>query len=86
MILHILSSAMHSARFVEFIKENFNMKSHRFVYVRPDVCKYGLSNFREVEHISTFRQQLKLIVLMHKADQIILHGLWIHEVIRLLYF
>lgn len=86
MILHILSSAMHSARFVEFIKENFNMKSHRFVYVRPDVCKYGLSNFKEVEHISTLKGQLKLIALMYQADKIILHGLWRHEVIRLLYF
>lgn len=86
MILHILSSAVHSIRFVEFMKENFDLKFHKFVYVRPDVCKYGLSNFEEVEHINTFGKQLKLAVLMNQATKIILHGLWRHEVIRLLYF
>ncbi|WDL75209.1 TDP-N-acetylfucosamine:lipid II N-acetylfucosaminyltransferase [Helicobacter winghamensis] len=86
MILHILSSATHSVRFVEFMQKYFDLKKHKFVYVRPDICKYGLSNFKEVEHIFTLKQQLKLIYLMQKADKIILHGLWRHEVINLLYF
>lgn len=86
MILHILSSATHSAKFVEFMGKYFDLNNHRFVYVRPDICKYGLSSFEYVEHIDNVWKQMKLIWLMNRASKIILHGLWRHEVIRLLYF
>ena len=86
MILHILSSATHSAKFVEFMGKYFDLNNHRFVYVRPDICRYGLSSFEYVEHIDNVWKQMKLIWLMNRASKIILHGLWRHEVIRLLYF
>lgn len=86
MVLHILSSATHSVKFVEFMEKYFDLSNHKFVYVRPDICKYGLSEFECVEHINNVWKQIKLIGLMNYASKVILHGLWRHEVIGLLYF
>lgn len=83
MILHILSSSLHSVRFVEYLKQNFDCKNQKFVYVRPSVCIYGLSNVG-AEHIHTKFARAKLALYMNLAEKIVLHGLWRHEVINLL--
>ncbi len=82
--LHILSSSLHSVKFVEFMQEYFDLKNHKFIYVRPDICKFGLSRFSFVKHLKEENKQ-ELLELMCQADKIILHGLWRHEVINALY-
>ena len=83
--MHILSSAFHSVEFVKFMQQHYELITHKFVYVRPDVCKYGLSEFKEVVHVDSPVKTISLLYKMHKAERIILHGLWRKEVISLLY-
>ncbi|MDY3113629.1 MAG: TDP-N-acetylfucosamine:lipid II N-acetylfucosaminyltransferase [Helicobacter sp.] len=82
--LHILSSSLHSVKFVEFMQEYFDLNNHKFIYVRPDICKYGLSKFSFIKHLKEENKQ-ELLELMCQADKIILHGLWRYEVINTLY-
>lgn len=86
-ILHIMHLDKFISPFIDFMEKNFDgIDNHTFTIVGVD-CRYPVRSrsntffFPELGKVSV---ELKLVMEMHKAEKIILHGLFNPKLLRLL--
>lgn len=85
-ILHIMILDKFLPPFIDFIAENFGFSNHIFVMIDKIQYKYGLTIEHPVIWIDKKYKYFKLLMLMYKAEKIIIHGLWNDFLIKLLYY
>ncbi len=90
-ILHVCHIDKFIPDFIEFINENFNTQQHKFLIFGdpanyPSIKNYvnvkvvGLSKFTQLKGV------IEIILEMHKADKIVLHGLFNIRIVQTLFF
>ncbi|WP_417516588.1 TDP-N-acetylfucosamine:lipid II N-acetylfucosaminyltransferase [Marinobacter sp.] len=89
-VLHICRAEKFIPPFIDLVQANFDPTLHEFV-IFGDHEKYsteGLSGVHQVERgvVGKTAAKVRLIVQMHRADRIILHGLFTRAVIKMLFF
>jgi len=85
-VLHIMHIQKFLPPYIKFVSENFNPNNHKFVFVKTPEKKdaYGWKDEYPVQWIETKLDFLGLIKSMYKADRIILHSLWLREIVTIL--
>lgn len=77
MILHVMILDKFLPPFIDFVKENFDVTQHEFVFVTSEKYIYGLTPEHNASFLHTdndiFNTLLKKMML---ARKIIVHGLW----------
>ncbi len=90
MIIHIMMDEKYTSEFVSFINEKYNdqkIKHNFLVMTRHNKLRYELIDYNNVIFIrQNFKDVLKLAKYTKKADRIIIHGLFNHYLIYLLFF
>ena len=92
MILHIAKNSKFIGPYIQFIKENFDISEHTFLIIEKSGKRDGLPDFESIKHISVsvigeylkFSKEIKSYI--QKADKIILHGLFIPNLVFYLFF
>lgn len=84
-IVHVMVLDKFIPRFIEFVGEHFDLSAHRFCLIGSPRFDHGLNADHPVEWVSNEEDQLRLVEHMHRADRIVLHGLWSEAVNRILY-
>jgi len=89
-VLHICRAEKFIPPFIDLVQANFDSALHEFV-IFGDHEKYsseGRSGVLRVERgfAGKTAAKVRLIVQMHRADRIILHGLFTRAVIKMLFF
>lgn len=73
-ILHIMKPEKFNVPFIDFMKKNFDISSHKFLFLSKPQYDYGMTKAYKVIWIKN--NYFKLLKEMYFADKIILHGLW----------
>lgn len=89
-ILHISNCDKFIPPFIELTKEHFDFDQHKFLLSRGMADK-NLKSYINVylsgkNRFSRLKHYIKTIIGMHKADKIILHGLFDIKLVILLFF
>lgn len=84
-IVHVMVLDKFIPRFIEFVGEHFDLKEHRFCLMGAPRWDHGLTPDHPVEWIHDADDHLLLVEHLHRAERIILHGLWSDTVNRILY-
>ena len=89
-ILHIGHCDKFIPPFIDFVRENFNFECHEFMLSKGGF-EYNIKdyqNIRLIGHGSLARRYhyLQLIIKMHSADKIILHGLFDIKIVKILFY
>lgn len=89
-IVHITGCDKFIPPFIRFVNEKFNSKEHQFLITngmsQKDLINYenielsGVSKSKEIIHY------VKVLIKMHKAEKIILHGLFNIKLVQILFF
>ena len=81
--LHISTDEKFIKPFIEVIYNNFNNNDHQFIFLSKG---NSLSNTNQhVTHINKKRQIIKLSYLLNTSDKIILHGIFSHMLVNILF-
>lgn len=83
-ILHICVVDKFIPSFIEFIRSNFNWDEHSFILLGGDFSKYPIKLERNIVHLTSRKQLLSVSISMHRAEKIILHGLFEPYLVRFL--
>jgi dTDP-N-acetylfucosamine:lipid II N-acetylfucosaminyltransferase len=82
-ILHISTDEKFINPFIDVIDNNFNINNHQFIFLSKS---NSLSNTNQhVTHINKKRQIIKLSYLLNTSDKIILHGMFSHMLVNILF-
>ncbi len=84
-ILHIITLDKFIPPFIDFVGENFDIASHRFIIIGKKEYKDGLLQNHPIIWINKKTKFFELLRAMYKAEKIILHGLWNKQIIQLLF-
>lgn len=89
-ILHIGSCDKFIPSFIQFIQENFVFEDHLFLLTKgmsqeelvssKNINLAGTSKAKKIKHYS------QVLLAMHRADKIILHGLFDIRIVQILFF
>lgn len=89
-ILHIGKCDKFIPPFIEIIKTHFNSKNHEFLLTRglgdSKLVKTKGIHLSKKRHVSKFMYYISALIKMHKADKVILHGLFDTKLVLILYF
>lgn len=89
-ILHIAKGGTFTEPFIKFINDSFNSEEHRFLLtggvVESEIVKFDNVSVSCGGIISKIILYLKMIVLMHKSNKIILHSLFDFRLVKILFF
>ena len=90
-ILHIGNTDKFIPPFIELVKENFDFSQHEFLLTSGGMAEEELRNYPNVYlskpgKLGTLKYLLKSLVQMHKADKVILHGLFNIRLVQMLFF
>lgn len=88
MILHVAILDKFIPPLIDFIGQHFNLSQHRF-WLKGDKKKYHYENNPSIHQVKNslpgkFLGHLKLISNLHKAEKVILHGLFDIKIVLLL--
>ncbi len=90
-ILHVCYIEKFIPDFIEFVNENFNTQHHKFL-IFGDPAKYpSIKNYINVKFVglskfTQLKELMELIIEMHKANKIVLHGLFNIRILQTLFF
>lgn len=84
-VLHIGGAGAIMNRFVEFINQHFDPQDHVFLMATPSGYEMpGVSNFLNLSQCSKIKSYWRQISGMHKAEKVVIHGLFDPRIILLL--
>lgn len=79
--------------FIEFVKDNFDFKQHEFLLTRVPIENQPRNEpidsnvfLAKKNRASRWRHWLRVIIKMHQANKVILHGLFESKLILILFF
>lgn len=89
-ILHIAGCDKFIPPFIEFVKEHFDFEQHQF-YLTKGMADHELKPHPNVKLgkpgiANRIKEYLQLIIPMHQAEKIILHGLFNWHIVVMLFF
>ncbi|MGO2169453.1 TDP-N-acetylfucosamine:lipid II N-acetylfucosaminyltransferase [Pseudoalteromonas sp.] len=89
-ILHVAGCDKFIPPYIDFINENFSQAKHEFM-LSGGMSSGDLKDCANVHLLgksksSKLRHYFSIIIKMHKADQVILHGLFNMKIIQILFF
>lgn len=89
-ILHISGCDKFIPPFVELIKENFNFEEHEFLLTggmaEDKLIKANNVHLAKKGKLARLRHYFKVLIKMHQADKVILHGLFDIYLVIILFF
>lgn len=89
-ILHISGCDKFIPPFVEFIKEHFDFKQHEFLLTggmaEDKLIKANNVHLAKKGKLARLRHYFKVLIKMHQADKVILHGLFDIYLVIILFF
>lgn len=71
--------------FIDFIKEHFDTKNHKFIFLQKAKYEHGMTKDHDVVWIDKKSKVFQLAKELYTADKIIIHGLWSGQFIKLLF-
>ena len=84
-IIHFSDSEKFIEPFIQFLEKNFDISCHYFLI--RDTEKFTVSERHNVSISKlTFSSAIKYLILMNRAEKIILHGLFNNHLMLMLFF
>ncbi len=89
-VLHVGKCDKFLPPFISYIKNNFDYNQHKFL-LRSGMADKELRidkniYFSKGKYLNKYKYYLKFMIMAHRADKVILHGLFDSEIIRILFF
>lgn len=89
--LHIANGEKFIPPFIDFVKENFDFNEHEFLLTKGMaqdnlITSENIKLLSEETRTARFKHYVQILTKMHQADNIILHSLADHTIVKILFF